>query len=203
MFNYLNGSLPLDSTLGQVVVVPDYVERALSIGNLNRADLLNYTKSRQVINQVDYATWAAISENCNIVFEGRQFPLSVSLFYFCDNLEMSTAIKTIAQEDGIKQVANEYLNFSDTLTSTDGLSETPLSDNNNEEDYYHFKSIGETVLLIVRPGFLTHLRKSGNLLQYLRNWNKELEKSVSPECIASHDLYRVYLRCLKLEITTA
>lgn len=191
-----------------VLIVPDFVERALGINNSNSIDLLDYARIRKVVNLQDMAIWVKIAQDCSINHLGDTFPLGESLdSYFAYGSRQTdenrkelqyTVLPMVCKDPSVASSSQEYLYYSEEIVAdvADSLHE---QDSPKDQVFFQFKSIGETVILIVYPGVLTHLQKPGALLAFTREWMAQLEKILSPECIASQDLFRVYLKHLRLE----
>lgn len=218
MFNYPSPSVHdstkdhqtglYDDNYVSVLVVPDFIERALVAGLANNADTMNYEQSRRVINMHDYALWLGIQDACKLSHNGD--PLHIHSAYNTSNVhaELTNVVRPLSNTEDIIQAANEYLNQAiESEGSGDEELTTQLDSiiprREKPKFFYQFKSIGETVLLIVQPGFLTHLQHPDDLLEFLREWVKELGKIVSPDRLACHAMFRLYLSCLRRKISTS
>ena len=192
------------NTQHTVLVVPDFVERALQINNSNSIDLLDYARIRKVVNLQDMAIWAKIAGDCFIEHLGDQIRLGVDLqSYYSDMSKQTeqsrkefdhTVMPMVKKDPSVAASSKEYLYYQEEVKE-DIAGELP----SEQQVFFQFKSIGETVLLIVYPGVLSHLQKPAALLAFTREWMAQLEKILSPECIASQELFRVYLKHLRLE----
>ena len=192
------------NTQHKVLVIPDFVERALQINNSNSIDLLDYARIRKVVNLQDMAIWVKIAQDCSINHLGDPIALGSCLaeYFEYDSRQTDagrkelkyTVMPMVTKDHTVASSSQEYLFYSDELPG--GQQDLMQSE---DKVFFQFKSIGETVLLIVYPGVLTHLQKPGALLVFIREWLAQLEKILSPECIASQNLFRVYLKHLRLE----
>lgn len=188
-------------------IIPDFIERALGINKLNTIDLLDYERARSVVNLHDFAVWMAIHELCSFVELGVECPIGNG-YPFSDTpasapAEFSNVVLPLVQRDpSVRESALAYLNADDSGNIDADVLPSSISavKDLGTERFFHFKSIGETVLLNVCPGFLTYLRQPGMMLVFLREWVKELEKIVSPARIASQPLFKVYLSRVKQDL---
>lgn len=201
--NNKSSAIEAQNSAFTIVVLPDYVERALRAGLGATTDLLDYQRVRRVVNTYDFGLWAAIAEQCSIVFKGRDYRIGNGIGQLYSNVEFNNVVMPVvhASED-VRLSAKAFL---EQTVVEQGQSAYPsaLPTDTDPRFFYQFKSIGATIFLIVQPGFLTQLKRSTSLVEFLRDWIKELEKVVPLNKIATEPLFQVYLNCLRQEITAA
>ena len=188
MFDYPDSYAVLDFSDGgkqtikpaTVVMVPDFIMRAIKLHKLNVIDIQNYDLISKVCSTDDLALWTAINR---MEYKGTRFTTEVDNmfreystgFYF----EKTSTVAALTFTEEVKTASQQFM-----YTASD--EETP---------FYELKSIGRTILVVVQPGFLYRLEKSNTAaLDFIRELIKASETATNPSVTAGSAIFKTFLK---------
>ena len=188
MFNYPDTNEELDFSEGErqivdpatVIIVPDFIMRAVKLHKLNVIDIQNYDLISKVCSSDDLALWVAINQ---LSYKNVQFSNNLFMMFSQANTSFSytqtRTVEPLSHTEEVKTASKQYM-----YTVKD--EETP---------FYELKSIGRTILVVVQPGFLYRLEKSDTVaLDFIRELIKATETATNPSMAADSGIFKTFLK---------
>ena len=188
MFDYPESYARLDFSDGEqqvvkpatVVMVPDFIMRAIKLHKLNVIDIQNYDLISKVCSLDDLALWSAINR---MDYKGTRFTGEVDNMFKVSNTtflyQKTTTIAALSFTEEAKTASHQFMHMA-------ADEETP---------FYELKSIGRAILVVVQPGFLYRLEKSDTVaLDFIRELIKATETATNPSMAADSGIFKTFLK---------
>ena len=168
-----------DARLTNIVLVPDFIMRALTLHKANVIDIQNFGRMTNVCSLDDLALWTALThlpyKKTDLMFSETPY----AVFQETVKWPEFGTIDSLSHSEETKNAAIAYAFAEDT----------------EEQLKFELKSIGSTILVVVRPGFLAQLEKSeAAALGFFRELIKAVEQASSFHEAAAKPIFKTILK---------
>jgi hypothetical protein len=167
-----------NSSQTSVVFIPEYIHKALLRNKFNTMDLKDYGKIREVLSLEDLATLEKFqSSEILAAYCGSSFQYSFKTPE--EKNEFERSVVTLSKTEEIKSSITAYLRNESSLTS--------------DKVPYQFIVLNDQISIIIGEGFLSHVEKSGNRLDFTKDILKLLYTKNSISNVSTTSTFKNYL----------